>query len=175
MLSSGSSDISTEITKSDFRYAFTSSETTSDDSQSDELKSSNIIAINPGKNRINLITIAGEIGEYKLNQLSITAFSNKLEFLNQFKPSHFGLEPNQTTFHVITRPVMVSLAPCINAIPTLQDETETLEYRGDHILNSESSEHTADVPLWAGICQIVKVSIFTGSYSFPKGTEVTMQ
>ena len=175
MLSSGSSDISTDIIKSDFKYAFTTSATTSNDSQSDELKSSNIIAINPGKNRINLITIAGEIGEYKLNQLSITAFSNKLELLNQFRQSHFGLNPNQTTFHVITRPVMVSLVPYRNVIPTLPDETETLESRGDHILNSESSEHTADAPLWAGICQIVKVSFFTGSCSFPKGTEVAMQ
>ena len=180
MLSSGSTDNYPDIAKSDFKYAFSTEPILSEKGDMDQIVPSNVIALNPGRNRVNLTTVAGAIGEYSLRQLSIIAFENKLEVLTNLKLDNLGLDLNRSSFRVISHPVTVSMRRCRKRSIDKMCETEQTTNKHKPLLSRESSlvhfsEYLVDEPLWAGIRQIVKLSFYTGSFRFTKETEIIIE
>ena len=175
MLSSSSNDTCQDITKSDFKYAFTNKLNAVEKNEADE---DNIISLNPGRNRINLTTRAGDVGEYSINQLSVIAFGGKLDILSQYGQSGIGLSVNQSRFRVISHPVAVSvLRQCKEATSSYSevDSKQQTNLFSKEVSHGNYSEVPVDKPLWAGMGQIVRLSLHTGSYSFTEESELTLE
>ena len=181
MLSSGSTDSYPDIAKSDFKYVFSTEPVHSEKCDIiDQTVPSNVIALNPGRNRVNLTTVAGAIGEYSLRQLSIIAFEDKLEVLSNLKLENCGLDLNRLSFRVISHPVTVSVRRCRKDSTDKLCEIENTTNQQEPLFSRDSSlvhfsEYLVDEPLWAGIRQIVKLSFYTGSFRFTNETEIIIE
>ena len=178
MLSSGSNDNSPDFPKSDFKHAFTTESLPPTDNERESQTSSNITVLNPGRNRVKLTAVAGAVGKYNINQLSIIAFDKKLEILSHLNQSNSGLNMNNLSFSVISQPVNVSVTRIRKESIDLLGETEHNDIHKEIGLSRHSnrvqSGYTADEPLWAGIQQLVKLSFCTGSFSFPEETQINV-
>ena len=180
MLSSSSTDSCQDVTKSDYSLAFTNKMVHSKEDKNVDQTSSSMIALNPGRNRVHLTAVAGSVGEYMLTQLSITAFDEKLEILTQLRQISCSLNVNRLNFRVISQPVTMSLTPYKNATLDLHKgkEWNNKNPEAGPCQNNSSVQpwfYSVDEPLWAGICQLVKLSLYMGSFCFTKETEMNIE